>query len=528
MKSCSLVIVASMIVFSVQALAIPVAICVDPNAAPGGDGSYGRPFRDFQDAIAYAETIPETAVSFQLAAGLYRPDRGNGDRSADFRIGFGEKTFSEIDVQGNYGTPTVLSGDLRDDDQTGFRNRDDNSYAILSIRAKRRVGVSTLTMRGASAVGAGGESALGGALSIDVFDTIGTGAGSLAELSSCLFEENQARQSPGAAVRLKADRADVRFCRLVRNRSLESVGGGMSLQVGHDYYGGDIYYTWFEENEAVSGGGLYVDGYVHSLQNIFVGNRASSQGGGAYGLYDCTSSLFLRNAAGVSGGGFVISERAKNTTPLILTTTLAENSAPEGSAMAFVSESPWIFNAIVWNNAGENSIRLYGPRYQTEISNSVVQGGAAAVASDGLLMRVADSNRDADPRFRRPGPVNAPASEWRNWNYRLRGDSAALDIGGQNFGYADLDSRRPFSGWSERKDAGCYFVHADVCPGDLDYGQGSPYGSVTDSDFLEFLKAYSLRISPPARVAADLNFDGLVDDEDFDLFAMAYDQVLCE
>lgn len=60
------------------------------------------------------------------------------------------------------------------------------------------------------------------------------------------------------------------------------------------------------------------------------------------------------------------------------------------------------------------------------------------------------------------------------------------------------------------------------CPGDLNAD-----GMVDDADFQLFIVSYDQLVVPPASMAADLTRDALVDDADFVAFLVGYNQLLC-
>lgn len=60
------------------------------------------------------------------------------------------------------------------------------------------------------------------------------------------------------------------------------------------------------------------------------------------------------------------------------------------------------------------------------------------------------------------------------------------------------------------------------CPADFNGD-----GLVDDSDFVIFTVAYNDLVVPPADGVCDVNLDGLVDDSDFSFFAPAYDNLIC-
>ena len=60
------------------------------------------------------------------------------------------------------------------------------------------------------------------------------------------------------------------------------------------------------------------------------------------------------------------------------------------------------------------------------------------------------------------------------------------------------------------------------CDADLNFD-----GLVDDNDFAIFNDGYTAGITPPARVVTDLNADGLVNDADFQVFSSGYDAFIC-
>lgn len=68
------------------------------------------------------------------------------------------------------------------------------------------------------------------------------------------------------------------------------------------------------------------------------------------------------------------------------------------------------------------------------------------------------------------------------------------------------------------------FVSLAPCPGDLNFDR-----VVDDADFALFAPAYNELLCPPSPLPcdADLNEDGFVDDADFAIFAPAYNELVC-
>lgn len=89
------------------------------------------------------------------------------------------------------------------------------------------------------------------------------------------------------------------------------------------------------------------------------------------------------------------------------------------------------------------------------------------------------------------------------------------------------DSASTLPGWyDDNSGAIDISVAIETCPGDLNAD-----GLVDDEDFQVFAGAYNiLDCADPSMAAdcpADLNRDGVVDDADFSVFAVAYDALLC-
>ncbi|HOW71508.1 MAG TPA: M12 family metallo-peptidase [Phycisphaerae bacterium] len=99
------------------------------NASAGGantGASWSDAFLDLQDALDAARAAAGAGSQVWVARGVYRPDRGTGDRFASFHLASGvgvyggfagtESTLEERDPATH---PTTLNGDLAGDDDTG-------------------------------------------------------------------------------------------------------------------------------------------------------------------------------------------------------------------------------------------------------------------------------------------------------------------------------------------------------------------------------------------------------------------------
>ena len=145
------------------AVQLPV-IYVDASAPIGGDGrSWETAFRYLSDALEFTYSYPGQVGVVRIAGGTYRPDEsdavpnGTGDRWAFFRAsrvssvqgGYAGRQYAQPDAHDPERFPTILSGDLDEDDGPGFTNRDDNSRLIAS--AWSGASLSDLTLSGAEA-----------------------------------------------------------------------------------------------------------------------------------------------------------------------------------------------------------------------------------------------------------------------------------------------------------------------------------------------------------------------------------------
>jgi predicted outer membrane repeat protein len=498
---------------------------VDKSAPAGGNGaSWQTAFRDLNDAIL-AQTSYRADVEIRVAQGVYTPDRGTGDRKKYFN--FEEYLWSAmtLSLQGSFAglqgtdpdardyaaTRTILSGDLNGDDGPDFANRSDNSCAIVKIGAQQTLAIDGITVRGASTREF--PEFVWGAGMIAWVQKLGFGtAPTTLRVTNCNFEENDVTNAPAGGLSAAADSVEVIFCRFIGNRLQD--GGGAGLTVTGL---GNVYNCVFDSNRARSAGGVYSKDYTYLSMCVFTRNEAEYQGGATFGPIGANSTLFAGNHAGSSGGAIAAFESLG-----LLSCTIADNSAPLGSAISLMYGSVWIANAVVWGNTGSSSaIRLVDNIEEGLINHSVLQGGSTEVDVSGVPVDFGAQVGASDPRFIRPRGV---ASAFESWNYRLRSGSPAIGVGGDNWvGYTlDLDASFYRSAYGPA-DAGCYFDTRYSCEGNLQPGDGVS----DDTDFMEFVAAYNLVVSPPANPYADFNRDGLVNDDDFAIFLIGYDRLFC-
>jgi hypothetical protein len=294
--------------------------------APGTvhDGtSWGTAMRTLQDALAAAGSGDE----IRMAAGVYKPDKGGtataGSREASFMLKPG------LSIRGGfagYGQPrpdardpaayvTILSGDLRGDDQGGILNLDDNSYHVVVGPANGLPAVlDGVTITGGNADGAYPHHYGGGLYNPD---------GKL-QLVNCTFLGNTGVW--GGAVMNFGPSVTLVNCQLVGNRAL------------------------------MLGGGLYnYEGDATLINCRIVGNTADyAETAGGAALYNLNGSL------------------------TVLDSTIADNRSPTGKAVASFRWGATagikikVANSILFNGGSE--IWSNVPE-AVEVTYSDVQGG---------------------------------------------------------------------------------------------------------------------------------------------------------
>jgi predicted outer membrane repeat protein len=234
-----------------------------------------------------------------------------------------------------------------------------------------------------------GNTALyGGAISSDGTTTI----------RDCTFEENSASQAGGA----------------ILNQGTLNLAGSL-----------------LRANTAANGAGLhhYHAGPATIVSTRFLGNIASSSGGGLYAMSNSTLTLanlvFDGNqAVGLSGGGAFFS--SGTTTAVLRDLTFTQNTAHLASAVYASYYRIHIANTLFWSNPGggwAGSLYSTGPFYEpATLSYSLLEGGCpfSGVACDHLLT-TNPYFLDADGADNLPGTLDD--------NLRLGYASPAIDAG---------------------------------------------------------------------------------------------------
>lgn len=412
-----------------------LVIHVDANAAGANDGSgWTDAYRDLQDALDDVAVNGAGGREIWVAAGVYRPDRGTGDRAASFRIA------GSIGVYGGFaGTETlrrerhpethvtVLSGDLAGDDGSGWTGREENSHHVVVFEgAERSTVLSGFTIRGGNANGseAQGFASGGGLYCIGQSPTV----------IDCEVTDNRADQRGGGMYNAYMSYPTLVLCR-------------------------------FHGNQARHGGGVHNLGGSDAMMIgcSWVGNVADGQGGAICNEIASPTVIngsIISNVAGGAGGG----------------------TCNTGGGLT-------LLNTIVWNNIDASGVvetaQVAG--ISPSVTFSCVQDTAAG---DGTVI-TGQGNLDLDPGF-----VRMPDDGGDGWgiganddfgDLRLRPDSACIDAG-NSFGLGpdtwDLDNDGNRSERVSVDLAGFMrFVDAPQAP---NVGVGHPPDGIVDIGAYEF------------------------------------------
>jgi hypothetical protein len=313
-------------------------------------------FTDLQSALK--STCP-SITEIWVAAGTYKPTPG-----LDPSISFILK--SEVSVYGGFPGlpgqennfavrnpeiyPTILNGDLLNDDTPNFGNWDDNSAVVVKADSLN----NSTTMDGFTVMNGGFGTYAGG---MDVFhsemtlsnmifqNNQSTGGGAVfitgghPIIQNCLFDRNYAT-AEGGAIRIVAGNATIDKCSFIENKS--ALGGALlffnnSLTEVRELL---IPNTVFEDNLATySGGALQLAGYEGGAMAIincrFNNNQALGtnlgSGGGHISGYasriDVMNCTFTNGYATREGGAIRMSNNVITASVRAINSIFANNSA---------------------------------------------------------------------------------------------------------------------------------------------------------------------------------------------------------
>ncbi len=338
---CGLALALILLLGAGSVLGQPVRV-VDASAPPGGDGlTWTTAFTYLQDALAAAAAPGSGVNELRVAAGTYKPDRGQnqtpGNRSATFQLlngvtlkgGYAGINAPDPDHRDISAHQTSLSGDLAGNDGANFSNNAENSYHVVTASNTNATAVlDGFTIAGGNANGNWPQPYyLGAGLYCVTGDPT---------LLNCTFRENSATGSDarGAGVYTEESSPTFTNCLFTGNKVGTSYegGAGISSFFGSPTLTGCV----FSNNSASAGGGIHSAGASFHLSHCeFFGNSAPRGGamyelGGSSSILDC---LFQGNSATGSGGTGAALHNDQNTPVVERCTFLANVSSGFGGGI---------------------------------------------------------------------------------------------------------------------------------------------------------------------------------------------------
>jgi predicted outer membrane repeat protein len=301
---------------------------VSQSAAAGGDGqSWLTAADDLQPALDLAALFAGDVDEIWVAAGTYRPDRGTGDRFAEFELsingtavygGFAgdESDLAERDVEANV---TIMSGDLAGNDGADFANNDENSYHVVTVIPS---GACDLPLEGICVDGLTEEEC--GQLP-DPVVWLGYG-------TTCATGEVEPITLDGFTISGgNADKPDDTEHR--RGGGIDNSQDLVDLSVANCRFTGN--------HADLRGGGMFDSALQTTVNGCrFTGNRTQGSDGGGYALMgggaapQLTDCVFELNDSGRGAGAHV----TDTVTPVFTRCTFTTNSGGEGCGL-YVEES---------------------------------------------------------------------------------------------------------------------------------------------------------------------------------------------
>ena len=365
-------------------------IYVHDDATGANDGSsWENAYKYLQDALADANSAEEP-VEIRVAQGAYKPDQGAkqtpGNRQATFQLisavtlkggyaGFGEPDPDARDIQR---CETILTGDVKGDDEPNFTNNGENSYHVVTGGGCDETGVlDGFTITAGKANGPHRLDNCGGGMH--------NHSGS-PTVSNCTFRENSA-VILGAGMHNFEASPTIANCTFKAN--LASTGGGMF----NDSSSPTLTNSIFSENSAVFGGGM---GNIYlsnpELVNcLFIGNSARMGGGGMKNtgiLYSrcrptLTNCTFTENSGGSCGGGI----DSSNSYAELTNCTFDRNTAELGGGMYDLDVSATLVNCTFRGNSANIAGGISSDQSRLVLTNCAFSGNYAGTGGGILFIR---------------------------------------------------------------------------------------------------------------------------------------------
>jgi hypothetical protein len=524
---------------------VPAVVYVDAAATGSQNGlNWINAFTDLQTTLKHAIERPGI-TEIRVAQGTYHPADQSGNRYESFMLiegvvwrgGYAGVRNVNPDVRDISLYPTILSGDLNEDDEEGFLKYQDNSYHVVTGKdLSSNTILDGFVIEAGNANGGNVHANGGGMLNFDGSNPVimdcqfrlnlahGNGSGMYNENSSphvirCRFTGNSMGGNSGAGMYNQDSSPVVEDCDFVGN--IAGVGGGMAnsssgnallinclFQDNQASFGGGLYTTddcnptvmdcTFDNNHAdYTGGGLELrDGNPTFARCLIINNTAGKYdwGGAGIDMYQGTalfeSCTITGNTSNKNGGGMFVWNGFAN----MYNCTFGDNTAADlgGGIYLFshLTGSATLKNCILWN---PDEVDIEGKTITVQYSD--IEGGYAGTG-----------NQNQDPRF-----VDAAGGD-----YHLRWDSPCMDSGDP--AYIPQASQQDIDGEPRIMRGGRVDMGSDEVG--LKQADFTRNGIVNIADLSIFLNSW-LAVEEDANwtVLCDLFMDQRIDMQDFSLFA---------
>jgi subtilisin family serine protease len=437
---------------------VPAVVYVDAAATGNETGlSWTDAFTDLKltmEKIDRMSSVPEIRV----AQGTYRPADANGNRAESFALksgmvlrgGYAGVQDSNPDARDVEAYPTILSGDLNENDGNDFLNYEENSYhVVVGKNLDSNTVLDGFTISAGYANGRSIHSNGGGMMNRNgsnptIVDcrflenlTTGHGGGMYIENSSpslirCRFEDNSLGGNSGGALYCTDGSPDLTECEFIRNSG--GVGGAVafygsgnpvvkhcefrenSSSFGGAWYSNDMCNAIVEDCRFIAnysgytGAGIEVRDGAPTFRRCIIGDNVAGEyrwGGAGINAFGGTitfeSCSITGNYSYENGGGMFV----WNAIVYMESCTISDNTAADMGGGIFLyshlSGSATLRSCILWN---ENATEVEGKTISVQYSD--VEGGYGGTG-----------NRNEDPCF-----VDAAGGD-----YHLRWDSPCIDVG---------------------------------------------------------------------------------------------------
>jgi predicted outer membrane repeat protein len=480
-----------------------------------------------------------------VAQGIYHPAGAGGDRYESYTLingltlrgGYAGTQSAYPDTRDLLLYPTILSGDLNEDDEPGFVNRQDNSYHVIVGRVlDSNTVLDSFVIMGGHASGMDVHANGAGMLNTEGSNPVimdcnfngnlssGNGSGMCNDNSSprvirCKFTNNSMGGNSGAGMYNIDSSPIVEDCEFIGNSggvggAMANDGSGTALITG----------CLFKDNQASFGGGLYTKDDCSPIvcDCIFENNQAGYTGGALElrgGNPTFRRCSIVNNYAGQYDWGGAGVDMYKGNATFESCTIAGNTSYENGGAMFVWNGNAYMYNCTISGNAADDQgggIFLFSHLSGSATLRSCILWNNNATEVEGKTISVQYSdvrggysgtgNKNEDPQF-----VDEAGGD-----YHLRWNSPCIDTADPAYtpGPEDKDiDNEPRVMQDERVDMGS----DEVGPKQADFTRD---GIIDERDMSILLTSWlTSEIDAGWYILCDLFEDNHIDMLDYALFA---------